>query len=71
MAVIVTDKKGRKKTLYNPAERASKYASDLKYGSDTVKGTKLSNTQKAFRSGYLKARKDSAEAWKSSQKKRA
>ena len=58
-------------TIYNPAEKSEKYASDLKYGVDTVRGNELSDTQAAWRSGYLKARKDNAKAYKANQKRKA
>lgn len=55
---------GKTITIFNPHERSEKYALDLKYGVDTVSGKKLTIRQKAWRSGYLKARKDNARAWK-------
>lgn len=58
-------------TIYNPAEKSRKYASDLHYGVDTVRGNDLTDTQLAWRSGYLKARKDNAKAYKANQKRKA
>lgn len=58
-------------TIYNPAEKSQKYASDLKYGVDTNNGKTLTKTQSAWRSGYLKARKDNAKAFKANQKSKA
>lgn len=56
--------------LRNPAEKAARYAHQLYSGKVEETGEILSNTQKAWRSGYLKARKDNAKAWKSNQKKK-
>lgn len=56
--------------LRNPAEKANRYAHQLNTGKVEETGEVLSNTQKAFRSGYLKARSDSAKAWNSNQKKK-
>lgn len=58
-------------TIFNPEERSEKYCEDLKYGFDTVSGKKLTKNQKAWRSGYLKARKDNASAYKAKQRSKA
>lgn len=80
----VTNAKGKKETvvfaktkdgkwirLLNPAQKGRKYASDLRLGRDTFTGKPLRDTQKAHRSGYLKARSDNAKAWKARKAKRA
>jgi len=80
MAVTVKTKKGKEIILLNPSEKGRKFASELGAGvkytnAGEVKYDKnnkpvtLSNTQKAFRSGYLQARKDGARAYKASKKK--
>ena len=58
-------------TVFNPQERSKKYCDDLKFGFDTVSGKKLTKNQKSWRSGYLKARKDNANAWKAKQRSKA
>jgi len=80
MAVKVTRKDGKQITLLNPSEKARKYANELStgirktndgnYKPDKNGDVGLSNVQRAYRSGYLDARKDSAKAWKHNQKKR-
>ena len=81
MAKYVVNRKGKKVTLLNPSERSRKFATELKHNvaitNDGVKKkTKsgkvkhLSDTQKAFRSGYLQARKDNAKAFIARKKKR-
>ena len=76
MAVFLKNKKGRDVVLLNPAEKARKFADELgngvkqtntgmiKFGKDG-RPVKLTDTEKAFRSGYLNARKDSAKVFKS------
>lgn len=77
---IFTRKNGKKVTLLNPSERGKKFAAELKDGHMYTNSGKLkvdedgpiplSDTQRAFRSGYLSAQKDSANAWKAKQKKK-
>lgn len=57
-------------TIYNPQEKSEKYCEDLKNGFDVVNGKKLTKAQKAWRSGYLKARKDNANAYKANLRKK-
>ena len=79
--IVVTNRKGKKVRLMNPNQKATKYAEELKndlhytnFGK--VKTTKngkpkrLNDNQKAWRSGYLQARKDNARAFKSNRRKR-
>ena len=80
MAVKVTRKDGKQITLLNPSEKATKFANELatgirktndgNYKPDKFGDVGLSKEQRAYRSGYLDARKDSAKAWKHNQKKR-
>ena len=81
MARYVTNRRGKRITLLNPSERSRKFAVELKHNiaitNDGVKKrTKsgkvkfLSPTQKAFRSGYLQARKDNNKAFIGRKKKR-
>lgn len=76
MARVVYNRKGKKVILLNPSEKSHKVAAELKSGVHLTntgvvkknkygKVKKLSDTQKAYRSGYLKARQDNAKAWKS------
>lgn len=63
------------KTLLNPHGKGRKYAKELREGigytndgqikkDDAGKVRKLTKQQRAYRSGYLDARKDDAKAWK-------
>ena len=72
---LVNDFDGRKFTALNPSGKGAKYAKELKDGKRVtnsgspklnVNGKQMSLTkeQRAFRSGYLQARKDSANAYK-------
>ena len=75
----VKRKNGSYVTLLNPSEKAGKYAAELRtgmrytnngdYKPDKNGEIGLSAEQRAYRSGYLDARKDSANAWKHNQKK--
>ena len=80
MAVFFKNKKGKEVILLNPSEKARKFADELGNGvKQTNKGSlkydkngnyaRLSDTEKAYRSGYLDARKDSAKAYKATKKK--
>lgn len=69
--VYAKNRKGKWIMLLNPAQRGRKYAKDLSLGRDSVTGKPLRDTQKAHRSGYLKARSDNAKAYKSRKAKRA
>ena len=80
MAKVVITKREKRVRLMNPAEKAKKYAYELKQGSHftnfggqkTTKGGKpkrLSDTERSWRGGYLQARKDSAKAFKHNRKK--
>ncbi len=76
----ITNKKGYTITLLNPKEKGRKFADELgngvrqtndghlKFNKD---GTyiRLSETEKAYRAGYLDARKDSAKCYKFKLKK--
>ena len=63
-------KKGKKFTLLNPAEKGSKFAVELRTGRNVYTGEYLTDTQKAHRSGYLQAQKDSARCFNAKRKKR-
>ena len=74
MATIVKTKTGKNVTLLNPAERSRKYAAELKSGvrltnDGVVKVDKKGNymglncCQRAFRSGVLNERQQSAKAY--------
>ena len=62
MAFKYTNKNGEERTLFTPAERGRKYSTELKDGVDFYTKEPLSDTQKSFRSGYLKSRTDNAKA---------
>ena len=49
--------------LRNPAEKAKRYARQMKHGVVRETGKELSSTDMAFRAGYLQARQDSAKAY--------
>lgn len=67
MAVIVKNKKGKDVTLLSPKEKGHKYASELRndyrFTNDmAVKQVGLSDKERAYRAGYLQARKDIGKA---------
>lgn len=80
MAVRIFSKKtGKEITLLNPSEKATKFAYELKGNiATTNEGVvkvdkngnyqKLTDKQRAFRSGYLTSRTDSANAYKAKNK---
>ncbi len=81
MAVKVKGKNGKEVVLLNPSEKGGKFAKELKQGVKRTnaggfkltkegKGIKLTDTEKAYRSGYLDARKDSANAYKASKRRK-
>ena len=49
--------------LRNPAEKAKRYARQLKTGRVAETGKKLSVEDRCYRGGYLDARKDNARAY--------
>ena len=49
--------------LRNPSEKGKRYARQLKNGKVAETGKSLSKEDRAFRSGYLTARSDSAKAY--------
>lgn len=72
----ITNEDGETKVLLNPAGKGAKFAKELRDSKhytnegETKKDKKgkikrLSDTQRAYRSGYLKARSDSAKAFNS------
>ncbi|MDE6402020.1 MAG: hypothetical protein K2L54_05335 [Clostridiales bacterium] len=74
MSTIYKTKNGKEITLLNPAEKGKKAALELKHGCHltndfVVKGDKngnpipLTDTEKAWRSGLLSARRDSANCY--------
>lgn len=78
---IISKFTGKPVTLLNPAEKARKAAAELKLGvHGTNEGRKkydkngkpkrLTKSEKAWRSGYLAARKDEAKAYKANLKKK-
>ena len=82
MATVIKTKNGKKVTLLNPAEKAAKAAAELRVGvhgtnDQKIKRDKhgkpitLTATEKAWRSGYLAARKDSAKCYKANKAKKA
>ena len=80
MAVKVRSRNGKEVTLLNPAEKAAKFAGELRtgirktndgrYKADKHGEVGLSKEGRAYRAGYLDARADSAAAYKHSRKKR-
>lgn len=69
MATVIKTKSNKKIVLLDPADKGKRYARQLKSGKVTETGQVLSNTDKAFRAGYLKARNDSAKAYMHNKKK--
>lgn len=81
MAKKVKRQNGTTVTLLNPSEKGNKYARELRadvkitndgYAKQDNYGRPihLTDTEKAWRSGYLSAQKDNANCWKAKQKKR-
>ena len=68
MAHIIK-RKNTKIVLRNPAEKAKRYARQLKTGRVAETGKKLSDGDRRYRGGYLDARKDNAKAFKHNKKK--
>jgi len=62
---------GEKKILLNPDQRGRKFAQDLHNKKDGFTKQPLSNTQLAYRSGYLRSRSDNAKAYKKNKAKKA
>lgn len=57
MAVVIRRKSGKKFVLLNPAEKAKRYARQLK--NDET----LTDSERAYRKGYLNSRSDSAKVF--------
>lgn len=76
MAVVVQNKKGNDVMLLNPFEKGQKmfcelredvhFTNDMQHYKTNKDGKprRLSDTQKAYRSGYLQAQKDSRHAFR-------
>ena len=82
MAKKVINSKGKTVILLNPAEKGEKYATELKKGvkrtndghyklDKNKKAIKLTPVQRAYRSGYLDARKDGAKCYKANKSKKS
>lgn len=56
--------------LRNPAEKAKRYARQMKSGEIRETGKQLTKTDLAFRAGYLQARADNANAFNSKRKRK-
>lgn len=56
--------------LRNPAEKAKRFARQMKNGAVRETGQKLSATDMAYRAGYLDARNDSAKCYNHNKKKK-
>jgi hypothetical protein len=65
MAKIYKSKNGKKIVLRNPAEKSKRFARQLKSGKVAETGKDLTDTDKAFRRGYLTSRSDNANAYNS------
>lgn len=80
MAKTIT-KNGKSITLLNPSEKGAKFARELKEGvkrtnagsfklDKNKKAIRLDEKERAYRSGYLDAHKDSANCYKAKKRKR-
>lgn len=78
---IFERKDGKKITLLNPSEKGAKFAKELKQGfkrtnagsfklDKNQKAIRLSDKERAYRSGYLDARKDGANCYKAKKHKK-
>lgn len=65
MAKYVKTKNGKTIVLRNPAEKGARYAKQLKAGKVEETGKTLTPTDRSYRVGYLRARSDNANAYKS------
>ena len=63
-------KNGKKFTLLNPAEKGSKCAVELRTGRNVYTGEHLTDTQKAWRAGFLQAQKDNARCFNAKKTRR-
>ena len=74
MATTIKTKTGKSVTLLNPSEKGKKFAKELKCGfkmtndmslklNSNKKGIKLTDEERAFRSGYLTAQSDNAKCF--------
>ncbi len=81
MAISLFNKRtGKYVTLLNPAEKGRKYAVEMKAGIHVTndekvkkrkgKAIRLTDTQKAYRAGYLASRSDSAKCYNAQDCKR-
>ena len=81
MSFVVNNRFGGKSVLLNPSEKGKKYAIEMKNkihltNNGEVKLNKygqprtLSKEAKAYRAGYLQARKDNAKCYNAQQKKK-
>lgn len=82
MSFVTTNRDGKRIALLNPAEKGDKFAKELKIGFKRTNlgtfkldrdknGIRLNDKERAYRSGYLDARKDSANCYKANQKKKS
>ena len=76
MATTVTDKKGRTRRLFSPADKGRMAAKSLKEGkkynprTNSFDGKALDEKDRAYYKGYLNARRDSADAYRYNQAKK-
>lgn len=62
MAHVIKHNGGRKTVLLNPAEKGLRYSRELRNNTNQ-KGESLTKDQRSYRSGYLDARRDNADAY--------
>lgn len=67
---IHTTRNGKKIKFLDPDQKARRFARELREGVNIYTGEKLTKTQKAWRSGRLAERKESAAAYRGSKKKK-
>ena len=70
MSTVIKTKHGHRFVLRNPAEKAKRYARQMKNGYITETKQSLTAEQMAFRAGYLSARSDAAKAYNASLKRK-
>lgn len=80
--IVENKKTGNVRFLLNPAQKGTKYAVELKHGKALTNNLKrkttkngsqkvLTEKQKAYRAGYLDARKDNARCFKAKKKRQS
>ena len=63
------DKNGKDRVVETPNTKSNRYYNENKNGKKTYTGELMTDTQKAFRSGYMQSQKDNSTLYKHKQSK--